>query len=82
MTEIYSFRDNVWTETGPLPARMRSMRAATINNRVLLFGNARNPILEYDPETKEWTRIGTMMKTREGPGVAVVDYDDYKEFCQ
>ena len=38
-TEIYSFRDNVWTEAGKLPVRMTSMRAATLNNSVLLFGN-------------------------------------------
>ena len=38
-TEIYSFRDNVWTEAGKLPARMLSMRAAAISNKVLLFGN-------------------------------------------
>lgn len=38
-TEIYSFRDNTWTEAGILPARMDDLRAATINNRVLLFGN-------------------------------------------
>ena len=37
-TEVYSVRDNAWTEAGKLPARMRAMRAATINNRVLLFG--------------------------------------------
>ena len=36
--EVYSFRDNAWTEAGKLPARMKVMRAATINNRVLLFG--------------------------------------------
>ena len=36
---MYSFRDNAWTEAGKLPARMRGMRAATVNNRVLLFGN-------------------------------------------
>ena len=38
-TEIYSYKENTWTEAGPLPARMNSMKAATINNRVLLFGN-------------------------------------------
>ena len=37
-TEVYSVRDNVWTEAGKLPARIRAMRAATIDNRVLLFG--------------------------------------------
>ena len=38
-TEVYSFRANAWTEAGKLPVRMWGMRAATINNRVLLFGN-------------------------------------------
>ena len=38
-TEVYSYKDNVWTEAGKLPARMHDLRAATINNRVLLFGN-------------------------------------------
>ena len=38
-TEVYSYRDNSWTEAGKLPARIQGMRAATINNRVLLFGN-------------------------------------------
>ena len=38
-TEVYSFRDDAWTVAGKLPVRMSEMRAATINNRVLLFGN-------------------------------------------
>ena len=38
-TEIYN--DNVWrTITAKLPTPMRRMRVATINNRVLLFGNS------------------------------------------
>ena len=37
-TEIFS--DNVWkTLTAKLPAPMGSMRTASINNRVLAFGN-------------------------------------------
>ena len=45
-TEVFSFRDNAWTEVGKLPAKkysiisaMDSITIATINNRVLLFGN-------------------------------------------
>ena len=38
-TEVFSFSDNAWTKAGKLPAGMAEMRAATINNRVLLFGN-------------------------------------------
>ena len=37
-TEVYSFRDNIWTEAGKLPFAMNFLRAATINNRVLVFG--------------------------------------------
>ena len=37
-TEVYSFRDNAWTEAGKLPVSNKLGRAATINNRVLLFG--------------------------------------------
>ena len=101
---MYSYRDDAWTEAGKLQARMYGMRAATVNNRVLLFGNkenfmtykrkyffysggsdndhnARNDILEYDPETKEWTHIGTMREARAGHAVSVVDFRDYVDSC-
>jgi len=90
-TEVYSFRDNAWTEAGKLPARMRGMRAATVNNRVLLFGGynpwvgsdawIRNDILEYDFETKKWKEIGTMQEARGDPAVSVVEYAEYTDFC-
>jgi len=81
-TEVYSFKDNSWTEAGKLLVRIHGMRAATVNSRVLLFGgydnrNARNDILEYDPETKVWTQIGTMREARAGHAVSVVDFRDY-----
>ena len=38
-TEVYSFKDNAWSEVGKLPHNVTGARAATINNRVLLFGN-------------------------------------------
>ena len=37
-TEIYSYRDKVWTVVGKLPDQRRGLRAVTVNNRVLLFG--------------------------------------------
>ena len=37
-SEVYSYRDNVWTEGGKMPDRMYGVRAVTVNNRVLLFG--------------------------------------------
>ena len=45
-------------------------------------GSARNEILEYDPETKEWTKIGTMRESRYVHGMSVVYYSDYADFCQ
>ena len=44
-------------------------------------GNARDNILEYDPETKEWTEVGTMKEARYGQGVSVVEYSDFADFC-
>ena len=44
--------------------------------------NIRNDILEYDPETKKWTQIGTMREARHAHAVSVVDFSDYAEFCQ
>ena len=38
-TEVFSFKDNVWTEADKLPTKLDDFRAATVNNRVLLFGN-------------------------------------------
>ena len=85
------------------------MRAATINNRVLLFGeyeclirhniwifqnsiyfhsggsdddNARDDILEYDPETDNWTQISTIREARDSLAVSVVDFTDYAESCK
>ena len=44
--------------------------------------NARNDILEYEPETEKWTQIGTMREARSGHGVSVVDFRDYVDSCQ
>ena len=34
--------------------------------------NIRNDILEYDPETKKWTQIGTMREARYDHAVSVL----------
>ena len=43
--------------------------------------NVRNDILEFDPQTEKWAQIGTMREARRGPGVSVVDFKDYADFC-
>ena len=42
----------------------------------------RNDILEYDRETKKWTKIATMREARKAHAVSVVEYGDYADFCQ
>ena len=38
-----------------------------------------NDILEFDRETKKWTKISTMMVKRWAPAVSVVDFNDYAD---
>ena len=41
-----------------------------------------NAILEYDPETKKWTKISTMSEARSDHAVSVVNYSDFANFCK
>ena len=38
-------------------------------------------ILEYNPDTREWSRIGSMKEARSGHAVAIVNFDDFKDQC-
>ena len=49
---------------------------------IFCYSSGGSGILEYDPETKEWTQIGTMREARMGMGVSVVDFGDYANFCK
>merc|ERR1712110_1111254 len=76
-TEIFS--DSVWrTVAGKLPDPMSHMSVATINTRVLSFGGYKDglgtldTIMEFNPETESWTKIGTMKRPRYSHGVSVV----------
>ena len=41
-----------------------------------------NNILEYDPETKKWTEVGTMKEARYGHAVSPVQYRDFGLYCK
>ena len=41
----------------------------------------RNTILEFSPETEEWSLIGNMKETRRHNRVSVVSFVDYKNWC-
>ena len=44
--------------------------------------NNRNDILQYNPETEEWQKIGTMKEARKLHAVTVVSYKDYAYWCE
>merc|ERR1711971_1021626 len=86
-TEIY--KNKVWkTVAGKLnDAQFWGPKATNVNNKVLLFGgnngdgNPTNKILEYNPETEEWTEIGTMRVATGDHGLSLVGFKDYEEMC-
>ena len=49
------------------------------------FGRSGRPvddIVEFDPETGEWKELGKMLDERFGHAMAVVDWDDIKQYCK
>ena len=38
-------------------------------------------ILEFNPETESWTKIGTMKESRYNHAVSVVPFDDFANWC-
>ena len=44
-------------------------------------GSDENKILEFDPETGEWSVVGNMRETRRHNRVSVVSFVDYKNWC-
>ena len=43
--------------------------------------NPSNKILEFNPETEEWTEIGAMKVATGDHGLSIVDYKDYEGMC-
>ena len=40
-----------------------------------------NKILEFNPETEAWTKIGTMKVATGDHRLSIVDYRDYADMC-
>ena len=38
-------------------------------------------ILEFNPETETWAQIGVMTSGRAAQGVAIVNFEDFKDVC-
>ena len=41
----------------------------------------KNMILEYNPKSEQWQQVGTMKEARSSPGLSVVSYKDYADWC-
>ena len=40
-----------------------------------------NTIFEYNPDADEWSEIGAMKEARATPGVSLVSYREYADWC-
>ena len=45
-------------------------------------GRSADDIVEYDPKTGQWKELGKMLEKRYGHAMAVVDWDDIKQYCK
>jgi len=78
-TEIFTQGDSSWRQVAPLPTDVYQTGSASLNNKVYLFGNARNTLTNeqqmiYTWDGAKWVAdLGTDLKeTRVLPGVSVV----------
>ena len=44
-------------------------------------GSYLNNILEFNPDTESWTKIGAMLQEKKFFAVSVVLYDDFAKWC-
>jgi len=87
-TETLASDEDTWTTTAAkLPRPMRGLRAATIDDRVLIFGGLYNShyyddILEYNPDEDSMVVVGHLTQARAYHAVSVVQAQDYTKWCQ
>merc|ERR1712037_45664 len=91
-TETFASNEDMWTTSGGrLPRPMSGLRAATVNDRILIFGgyggSYHDDILEYnktpiDPNRDSWVVVGRMTQTRSSNAVSVVQAQDFSQWCQ
>ena len=46
------------------------------------YGQSVDDIVEYDPETGQWKEVGRMLEKRDGHAMAVVDWNEIKQYCK
>ena len=97
-TEVYYPSAGEWTQVGDLPGQRFQVSAVTLNNKVLtlgemlflmlfysikcLFFKGYADILEYSESEEGWTTIGQISTERSSHAVSIVDFDNFKDYCQ
>ena len=83
-TETFAGDEDSWTTIGArLPRPMSGLRAATIDDRVVIFGNYYyDDILEYNPDEDSMIVVGRMSQARSNYAVSVVQAQDFSMWCQ
>jgi len=75
-----TFSNGRWTPGGNLPRAMYYLRAAHLNQQVVVTGgqdgrNSRDEVLQYNVEAGTWTQIGTLHRSRSSHAIAEVNLD-------
>jgi len=74
-----------WRPAANLPSPRYALQAASLDNKVFLFGGEDSPyspidsILSYEADTDTWQKAGTMTVPRSGHAVAV--FPDVSQLC-
>ena len=84
-TELLKTNAVSWILTGDLPSPRHGLRGANIDQRVIMTGGVHgdglDEVLEYKPNTREWSLVGQMLARRSYHGVSVVSAGDIGMFC-
>ena len=84
-TELLRTNAVSWILTGDLPSPRHGLRGANIDQRVIMTGGVHgdglDEVLEYKPNTREWSLVGQMLARRSYHGVSVVSAGDIGMFC-
>jgi len=86
-TETFTSDEDSWTTTGAkLPQPMSGLRAANIDDRILIFGGrdgrVYDDILEYNPNEDSMVVVGHLTQARGYHAVSVVQAQDFSVWCQ
>jgi len=83
-TEVLLETGSAWTLTGQLPSPRAGLKAARIDNKIVMTGGHNgntyyDEILEFDPHGGQWQLVDRMLKKRAYHGVSVIT--NFESLC-